>query len=111
MNKPPLMDKATLNPEEAAVFYNLSRRKLFRLLQKQNLPFIMYYGKRKLIKKEEFEDYLRRRPGMREELKRGSPVNNRWGHRSAETRSTTEQTKPTVEAGTAVEGGEMNVIS
>jgi len=72
---------------------------------------IMYYGKRKLIKKEEFEDYLRRRPGMREELKRGSPVNNRWGHRSAETRSTTEQTKPTVEAGTAVEGGEMNVIS
>lgn len=55
MNKPPLKDKATLNPEEAAVFYNLSRRKLFRLLQKQNLPFIMYYGKRKLIKKEEFE--------------------------------------------------------
>ena len=82
MNKPPLKDKATLNPEEAAAFYNLSRRKLYRLLQKPNLPFILYYGKRKLIKKDVFEVYLRRHPRQREELKRGSPVNNRWGNRN-----------------------------
>ena len=88
----------------------------------------MYYGKRKLIKKEEFEAYLRRCPKRREELKRGSPVSNRWGHKSVEAGNTMEQTMLTMESrslevgmtvetgstaetGTAVEGGEMNVIS
>ena len=33
MRKPALAEKETLNPGEAAAFYNLSRRKFFRLLE------------------------------------------------------------------------------
>ena len=50
MKKPSLAEKDVLNPSEAAEFYDLSRRKFFRMLDEADgLPFVAIYKTRKLI--------------------------------------------------------------
>jgi hypothetical protein len=64
-----LETKAILNREEAAKLYGFSRRKLFRFLKEgENLPFIIFYNKRKLINRRAFDSFLRFRPELKEEL-------------------------------------------
>lgn len=48
MRRAALQEKATLNPEETAQLYDFSRRKLYRLLQQKNLPFVLMYNKRRV---------------------------------------------------------------
>lgn len=72
MNKPLLEEKDTLTVIETAELFSLSRRKLFRLVEEANLPFMAYYGSRKLITKDEFIKYLGR-PGVKEGLANGKP--------------------------------------
>ena len=74
MRRVALQEKATLNPEETAQLYDFSRRKLYRLLQQKNLPFVLMYNKRKLIDREKFDAYLRFRPGLKESLRNGEPL-------------------------------------
>ena len=76
MRKPALEDKDTLNPGEAAAFYNLSRRKFFRFLKSdEKYPFLAFYKERKLIIRSEFEKYLEAHPDIKEGLKNGrAPV-------------------------------------
>jgi len=73
MRKVPLQEKATLNPEETAELYDFSRRKLYRLLQQKDLPFVLMYNKRKLVDRREFDEYLRLRPELKESLRNGEP--------------------------------------
>ena len=74
MKKPALAEKETLNPGEAAAFYNLSRRKFFRLLERgEKYPFLAFYKERKLIIRSEFEKYLEAHPEIKEGLKNGRP--------------------------------------
>ena len=74
MNKPSLAEKDVLNPSEAAEFYDLSRRKFFRMLDETDgLPFVAMYKTRKLIIRSEFEAYLRFHPETKEALKNGRP--------------------------------------
>jgi excisionase family DNA binding protein len=70
MGKPSLADKDFLTVIETAEFYGLSRRKLFRLVEEKNLPFLAMYGTRKLVIKAEFVKYLNK-PGMKERLANG----------------------------------------
>lgn len=72
MNKPLLEDKALLTVEEAAALFGLSRRKMFRLTDEDNLPFMAMYGKRKLVIKDEFLVYLSK-PGIKEDLANSKP--------------------------------------
>lgn len=72
MNKPLLEDKALLTVEEAAALFGLSRRKMFRLTDEDNLPFMAMYGKRKLVIKDEFLVYLSK-PEIKEDLANGKP--------------------------------------
>lgn len=72
MNKPLLEDKDFLTVIETAEFFGLSRRKLFRLVEEGNLPFMAMYGTRKLIIKDEFVKYLGK-PGVKEGLANGKP--------------------------------------
>ena len=72
MNKPLLEDKALLTVEETAALFGLSRRKLFRLTNQDNLPFMAMYGTGKLVIKDEFLVYLSK-PGIKEELANGKP--------------------------------------
>lgn len=74
MKKPSLAEKDVLNPSEAAEFYDLSRRKFFRMLDETDgLPFVAMYKTRKLIIRSEFEAYLRFHPETKEALKNGRP--------------------------------------
>lgn len=72
MQKPLLIEKDTLTVAETAELFKLSRRKLFRLAEEENLPFMAYYGTRKLIIKDEFTKYLEQ-PGVKEGLANGKP--------------------------------------
>ncbi len=72
MKKTVLEDKDVFNPEEAITFYNLSRRKFYRLIQGDDkLPFIALYKERKLIIRSEYEKYMNRHPETKEGLKNG----------------------------------------
>lgn len=67
-----LEEKEIYNPEEAIEFYDLSRRKFRRLLEEnEELPFVAFFGKRKIIIRSEFENYLEENPETREGLKNG----------------------------------------
>ena len=67
-----LEDKSIFNPEEAIVFYDLSRRKFKKLLEgEEELPFVAFFKKRKIIIRDEFEEYMEDHPEIMEDLKNG----------------------------------------
>ena len=72
MKKPALEDKDFLTVIETTELFGLSRRKMFRLVEEEKLPFLAMYGTRKLIIKDEFIKYLRQ-PGVKEGLANGKP--------------------------------------
>ena len=72
MNRPLLEEKDILTVIETAIVFDLSRRKLFRLVKEDKLSFLAMYGSRKLIIKDEFIKYLNR-PGIKEGLRNGKP--------------------------------------
>ena len=72
MSRPSSADKDFLTVIETAEYFGLSRRKLFRLAEEKNLPFMAMYGTRKLIIKDEFIKYLKK-PGVKEGLANGKP--------------------------------------
>lgn len=69
MAKPTLEDKDFLTPTEAAIFFKLSRRKFYKLLEGGTFDFMAMYGERKLIIKNDFMKYLAQ-PGVKEVLAR-----------------------------------------
>lgn len=69
--KPKLNEKDLLNLGEATKLYGLSNRKFRVLLASESpLPFLVGYGSRKLIIRQEFERYLQK-PGLKEALLNG----------------------------------------
>lgn len=70
MKKPVLAEKDYMRTEEAVQLYGLSRRKLKRVLDEGQHDFVAFYGKRKLILRQQFERYLEG-PGVMEELRNG----------------------------------------
>lgn len=69
MAKPTLADKDYLTPTEAAIFFKLSRRKFYKLLEGGTFDFMAMYGERKLIIKNDFMKYLAQ-PEVKEVLAR-----------------------------------------
>ena len=47
-----------LTKEEVAAYSHIGMNKLEELLKIPNCPFVLYVGKKKLIKRAEFERYL-----------------------------------------------------
>ena len=69
--KPKLNEKDLLNLGEATKLYGLSNRKFRAFLASEpTLPFLVGYGSRKLIIRQEFERYLQK-PGLKEALLNG----------------------------------------
>ena len=67
-----LEDKSIFNPEEAIVFYDLSRRKFKKLLEgEEELPFVAFFKTRKIIIRDEFEEYMEDHPEIMEDLRNG----------------------------------------
>ena len=58
--KVPIHLKITLTIKEAAEYSNIGINKIDSMLKQPNCPFVLYVGTRKLVKRKEFEEYIRR---------------------------------------------------
>ena len=56
----PIHLKLTLTIKEAAEYSNIGINKIDALLKQPNCPFVLFVGTRKLVKRREFEEYIRR---------------------------------------------------
>lgn len=54
----PVYKKLLLTKEEAAAYSHVGINKLEELLKIPNCSFVIYVGKKKLIKREEFEKFI-----------------------------------------------------
>ena len=54
----PIWQKVMLTKEDAAAYSHIGINKLEELLKIPNCPFVLYVGKKKLIKRREFEAFL-----------------------------------------------------
>ena len=59
-NRVPIHLKMTLTIKEAAEYSNIGINKIDSMLRQPNCPFVLYVGTRKLVKRREFEEYIRR---------------------------------------------------
>lgn len=58
IEKPQIKDKPTLTIEEAASLYNIGEHKLRELTDNDSCNFVLYVGRKRLIKRKQFDDYL-----------------------------------------------------
>lgn len=58
MKEVPIKDKLNLTIEEAAAYSNIGVNKLRSMADKPSCPFVLYIGRRRVIKRREFERYL-----------------------------------------------------
>lgn len=56
--KIPLWEKPNLTIEEAASLYNIGEHKLRELTDSDACAFVLYVGRKRLIKRKQFEDYI-----------------------------------------------------
>ena len=56
--KIPLREKANLTIEEAAEYSNIGQNRISEMLRMPRCPFVLYVGKKKLVKRKEFEKFL-----------------------------------------------------
>ena len=57
-NKVPIWEKMNLTIEEASAYSNIGTCKLHDLTNQPRCPFVLYIGRKKLIKRKEFEKYI-----------------------------------------------------
>lgn len=57
--KVPIFQKVTLTIKEAAEYSNIGINRIESMLKKPNCPFVLFVGTRKLVKRREFEEYIR----------------------------------------------------
>lgn len=53
-----LVDKPMLTIEEAAKLYNIGEHKLRSLTDSDDCTFVLYVGRKRLIKRKQFDNYL-----------------------------------------------------
>lgn len=54
----PIWEKTCLSIEEAAALVNIGENKLYELTNDENCPFVLWVGKKRLLKRKALEDYL-----------------------------------------------------
>ena len=55
----PIKDKVLLTINEAAAYSNIGINRIDSMLREEGCPFVLYVGSKKLVKRAEFEKYLR----------------------------------------------------
>ena len=60
MGKVPIWEKANLTIKEAAEYSNIGINRIEELLKMPSCSFVLYVGKKKLVKRREFEFFLSR---------------------------------------------------
>ena len=59
VNHVPIHLKMNLTSKEAAEYSNIGINKIDSMLRTPNCPFVLFVGTRKLVKRREFEEYIR----------------------------------------------------
>lgn len=54
----PIHEKLALTIHEAAEYSNIGINKIDEMLRKPNCPFVLFVGKKKLVKRKEFEEFI-----------------------------------------------------
>ena len=60
-NGVPIWQKMTLTIEEAAAYSSIGINKIRELCDDPRCPFVLFIGRKKLIKRKAFEDYMNKR--------------------------------------------------
>ena len=55
----PIPQKLTLTIREAAEYSNIGINKIDSMLRTPNCPFVLHVGAKKLVKRQEFEEFIR----------------------------------------------------
>lgn len=58
--KVPIPQKFTLTIPEAAAYSNIGVNKISSMLREPGCPFVLYVGTKRLVKREAFEEYIRK---------------------------------------------------
>lgn len=61
MEKVPIHLKVTLTVREAAEYSNIGINKIDNMLRSPNCPFVLFIGTKKLVKRREFEEFIRQK--------------------------------------------------
>ena len=56
----PIHLKTTLSIREAAAYSNIGINKIDSLLRAPNCPFVLYVGSKKLVKRQQFEEFIKK---------------------------------------------------
>lgn len=56
----PIWEKSFLTISETAAYSNIGERKLRELTDEPNCPFVLWVGRKRLIKRLEFDNYINR---------------------------------------------------
>lgn len=56
----PVWYKTNLSIEEATAYSGISRDKLYEMTNKEDCPFVLWIGNRRLIKREVFDEYIKK---------------------------------------------------
>lgn len=56
----PVWKKVTITKEEAAAYSNIGINKLDELMRNPMCSFVIYIGKKRLIKRKQFEEFIER---------------------------------------------------
>ena len=54
----PIWHKPNLSIEEASIYSNIGTGKLYEMTEKQDCPFVLWIGSRRMIKRKIFEEYI-----------------------------------------------------
>ena len=54
----PIWEKACLTIEEATAYTGISRDKLYEMTNREDCPFVLWIGNRRLIKRQVFDEYI-----------------------------------------------------
>lgn len=54
----PIHEKLALTIREAAEYSNIGINKIDKMLRTPNCPFVLFVGKKKLVKRKKFEEFI-----------------------------------------------------
>ncbi|MDD3416974.1 MAG: excisionase [Lachnospiraceae bacterium] len=60
-NDIPLWHKTNLSIEEAIIYTGIGRNKLYELTSKEDCPFVLWVGNKRLVKRVAFDEYVLKR--------------------------------------------------
>ena len=58
MREIPVWNKVCMTIEEAAAYSNIGINRIDKMAKMSDCPFVIYVGRKKLIKRKEFEKYI-----------------------------------------------------